>query len=211
MNQTISLVSQNPNPITLIIKGFNTNQVTQQIAIVNFGSFYQAGFIFAIDDTTPNTQSIGGKVAAKLDSSSIIWTPVAISMNALSLTNGKQNTIDIINQVPTYNPLNTYAAGLCSLKTSGNYNDWYLPAICEMDATSAGTGCTPMGADIQTNLVNTPNFALYNFQFVNYYWSSTRIDSSSAWSELFSSSGTSISASCTFATTNVVRCARELT
>ncbi|HBD9375928.1 TPA: DUF1566 domain-containing protein [Legionella pneumophila] len=68
----------NPTPILLTIKGDNTNTVISEINIVTYGSAYQSGFIFAIDDTTPPSGSIGGKVVALRDQITdppgIIWS-----------------------------------------------------------------------------------------------------------------------------------------
>lgn len=41
--------------------------VTANIVVLGFGCQYQSGYLFAIDDTTPATSSIGGKAAATVD------------------------------------------------------------------------------------------------------------------------------------------------
>jgi hypothetical protein len=65
----------NPTPITLSVQGTNTNTLTPTLNIVALASVYQSGFIYSIDDTTPITRSIGGKVAALTDQSNgIIWS-----------------------------------------------------------------------------------------------------------------------------------------
>ena len=69
----------NPTPITLSVQGTNTNTLTPTLNIVTLASVYQLGFIYSIDDSTPTTGSIGGKVAAVTDQaaaypSGIIWS-----------------------------------------------------------------------------------------------------------------------------------------
>ena len=69
----------NPTPITLSVQGTNTNTLTPTLNIVALASVYQSGFIYSIDDTTPTTGSIGGKVAAVTDQAAaypngIIWS-----------------------------------------------------------------------------------------------------------------------------------------
>ena len=69
----------NPTPITLSVQGTNTNTLTPTLNIVALASVYQSGFIYSIDDTTPITGSIGGKVAAVTDQAAaypagIIWS-----------------------------------------------------------------------------------------------------------------------------------------
>ncbi len=74
-----------PTPITLSISGTNTNTLTPTLNILTYGSVYQGGFLYSVDDTTANTGSIGGKVASLTDQAapyigsgpqgtSIIWS-----------------------------------------------------------------------------------------------------------------------------------------
>jgi hypothetical protein len=53
--------------------------VTADIDILGYGCIYQSGYLFSIDDTTPNTTSIGGIVAGLTDtiapSPGIVWSP----------------------------------------------------------------------------------------------------------------------------------------
>jgi uncharacterized protein YjdB len=68
-----------PTPITLIASGGNTNTLGLQIDILIYGSVYQGGYIYAVDDTTPTTGSIGGKVVSLADQAArypggIIWS-----------------------------------------------------------------------------------------------------------------------------------------
>ncbi|KTD07702.1 DUF1566 domain-containing protein [Legionella jamestowniensis] len=160
----------NPTPITLAITGRNTNTVRPTINILTYGSVYQSGYVFAINDNTVNTGSIGGKVAALSNQASFgidgrIWSsdnagnPVfdpipGINQNSINppeacngALNGACNTNVIVNYYspPQTNPavnLSFYAAGLCKA-TIGGYSDWYLPAICEMgyDNAAQNTGC----------------------------------------------------------------------
>lgn len=56
-----------PTPITLTIAGSNTNTLTLSVNILAYGSVYQSGYVYSIDDSTVNTGSVGGKVAALTD------------------------------------------------------------------------------------------------------------------------------------------------
>ncbi|MCL9684617.1 DUF1566 domain-containing protein [Legionella maioricensis] len=169
----------NPTPISLTISGDNTNTLTPTINILTYGSVYQSGFIFNIDDTTPNSGSIGGTVAALIDQvapapNGIIWSSngnggtsadaafdaipgiYQNSSTPLDACNGNLdgacNTRVIVNFYPAVN-LNFYAAGFCKETISG-YTDWYLPAICEMgyDSLNIGTTCGTQAVPISQNM-----------------------------------------------------------
>ncbi|MDP3560164.1 MAG: DUF1566 domain-containing protein [Legionellaceae bacterium] len=69
----------NPTPITLTIAGSNTNTLAPTVNILTYGSVYQSGYVYAVDDSTPNTGSIGGKAMtlsdrAEPDPSGIVWS-----------------------------------------------------------------------------------------------------------------------------------------
>ena len=68
-------------PVTLTVQGSNTNTLTPAINVLTYGSTYETGFVFSIDDTYadfPESVSVGGKVAALSDQvsagSGIIWS-----------------------------------------------------------------------------------------------------------------------------------------
>lgn len=109
--------------------------------VLSYGCIYQGGFIYSVNDTTPNTSSIGGKTAAVTDTfpgqdSPGIATPdwggygtdigsALYYNNPQGANNGSANSVAIISALtthyssPPYNgsspvPLSNYAAGLCS-------------------------------------------------------------------------------------------------
>jgi len=183
-------VASAPTPSVISIQGSNTGvPVSANIVVLTYGNIYQGGYVFSIDDTTTTTGSVGGKVAALTDQAAlappaIVWdsTPgcgggACPLTNATSITNGLNtaggNTFKVIQ---TLNPIatTTYAAGLCSATING-FNDWYLPAICEMgyDAISVcGLVGAPILQNIQSNLI-APGISNFNFTLPEYYWSST--------------------------------------
>ncbi|RYH26679.1 MAG: DUF1566 domain-containing protein, partial [Alcaligenaceae bacterium] len=125
-------------PAVVTIAGSNTNTLTSQIAVLAYGSVYQAGYVFAVDDTLPISGSIGVKVAGLTNrSNAIMWSPVNSSVGATSPTDGASNSRAILAAYSA-SPANSYAAGLCS-QPQGGYSDWYLPAMCEF-AASCGNG-----------------------------------------------------------------------
>jgi hypothetical protein len=100
------------------------------------GELYGGGVIFYLNSTGQH-----GLICSMIDlSSGICWIPkafqtVLIGPTAQSDWNGYNNTLAIISHAGQGN---TYAAGLCSIYTNadystGIYNDWYLPAIDELN------------------------------------------------------------------------------
>ncbi|WP_412758143.1 hypothetical protein [Legionella bozemanae] len=96
-----------------------------------------------------------------------------------------------------------YASGLCTT-TINTYSDWYLPAICEMDAVTGNITC-PIGTQSMLGglsfLLGDPGAATPNTScnppsgtdcLAGYYWSSTEgslVPQSGAWNEYFASGG----------------------
>ena len=154
--------------VALPIQGSNTNTVTPMVAVVTYGSVYQGGYVFAIDDATPNTGSVGGKVAATSDTASARWSPnhdflPGIDELAVASCEGAQegacNTRVIVEYYTTVRGEDpaSYLAGLCATATDDGYTDWYLPAICEAgyDGVGAASGCgTRLAPTLQNMYLN---------------------------------------------------------
>lgn len=159
-----------PVPITFNVGGVNTNIVSASVHVLEFGSVYQSGYVFAFDDTTPATGSVGGKVVALADiaASPLPWSTSPNLINASSLTDGVANTQLIVAVYDGMSvPRGNYAAGACTELNAGG-TGWYLPAICEM--STAAAGCTPGQPDIQSLVDNSATLPPTPAQ---QHWSST--------------------------------------
>ncbi len=187
----------------LIIMGEHTTPVSVDVAVLGYGSVYQDGYVFSINDNTPTSESVGGVVMSLVDQAAswpngIIWAsngaqqgssvcPSGPYTNCTAYdaipgiyypaqspdicdgqTDGACNTAQIIGYYPDVNPT-YYAAGLCSGRI-GHFEDWYLPAICEMgyagrapeppeNPSPCGSQETPLLQNIQSNLLD-PNNAI---------------------------------------------------
>ena len=146
-------------PLTITVGGSNTNVVDLQVGVVTFGSIYQGGYIFAIDDTTDSGSSIGGSIVALDDNGTVAWGTQGTVTNASSLTDGATNTATIISTLGN----GTYAAALCSgfsIDDSGNspcssgtcYSSWYLPSICVMSNNASDANCATGTPNIFDNV-----------------------------------------------------------
>lgn len=222
-----------PVPVTLSIGGSNTNLLSPTVQVLTHGSVYQGGYVFAINDATPNTGNIGGKVAALADASpGVIWGSngnggVAIDVaydvipgvDELSTpvvgichggTDGACNTEEITR---FYTGVNTayYAAGACRA-TIATYSDWYLPAVCEL-GSDASPGCA--GAQsMQANLIDNNALSVGTLPTAISYWSSTPSNAApdfNAWAHQFGVGVLADSSADLKHELHKVRCVRALT
>ena len=122
-------------------------------------------------------------------------------------------------------PLTYYAAGLCTA-TINSYTDWYLPAICEMDAVNVNVTC-PAGTQSMLGdlsvLIGDPSATTPSTSctppsgtdcLAGIYWSSTETSFNPqyyAWFEYFASGGGSHQRSGNKYVALGVRCSRALT
>lgn len=222
-----------PVPATLRITGSNTNTVTTDVSVLDHGSVHQSGYVFSLDDTTPNTGSVGGKAAALTDvSTGVFWSANAGGSAAFDAIpgishtdvappchgnrDGACNTDTLVGFYAT-TPSTTYAAGLCRTTQHGR-SDWYLPSICEMgfDATGNGTSCgtsvAPLTDNMQSNLVDKANVG--GLLAATTYWSSTQfgaVPAFGAFGQRFDTAGASQQGAYNKNFLFAVRCARALT
>jgi RNase P/RNase MRP subunit p29 len=229
-----------PVPGVLSVTSDESAATSVNVMVLGYGCIYQGGYVFAVDDTTPNVGSIAGKVAALTDQapaypSGIVWasdgTPgqsdyfdipgidETSTTPCAGPTDGACDTGQIASHYspPSSFPPSLYAAGLC-LETIAGYTDWYLPAICEMGfvvgyypyPTSCGSAASPAVQNIESNLVSTGVLSLSG-----YYWSSTEGSDdpeAHAWLESFSADpGSSSQPEAAKFVAAGARCARALT
>ena len=204
-----------PTPGVVSIASDESSSSSFTVTILGYGCLYQGGYVFAIDDTTPATGSIAGKVAAVTDQAPAYPNGVMWSSNGtpgqpdffdipgidetsttpcIGAIDGTCNTLQIVTQYSPASafPPSLYAAGLC-LGTMSGYSDWYLPAVCEMGFDGAGvsgSGCgsssSPLVQNMQSNLTGLSNVPS------GYYWSSTEYSADpagSAWVQDFTPGG----------------------
>ena len=137
-----------PTPINLSVHGTNTNTLTPTLNIVTLASVYQSGFIYSIDDTTPTTGSIGGKVAAVTDQATdspngIIWSSDG------SGTTSSNIAIFGITEVSTSVSPNPSAGQItgqfaCNGKIDGSCDTANIVTYYDANRAEGGTAPTPL-------------------------------------------------------------------
>ncbi|BCA94732.1 hypothetical protein TUM19329_10930 [Legionella antarctica] len=181
-----------PVPTTVTVTADNAPSTDVNVLVLGYGCIYQGGFLFSVDNATPSTQSIGGKVAALTDEEEspadffFQWATLFDNTAADSITDGLSNT----NALET--PVGQYpAAQACRNKSEQGFTDWFMPAICELGRYSNPPGGTDAGC-------GTTNPNLYTTLHTNglggfagdFYWSSTGFSgfpTDFAWLQVFSS------------------------
>lgn len=159
-----------PEPTIVTVSADNVPSTNVNVLVLGYGCIYQGGFLFSVDDSTPNTGSIGGKVAALTDEEESLASQWATELNdtaADSITDGFANT----NALAT--PEGQYpAAQACLNKSSQGFTDWFMPAICELGrfvGPGSNAGCGNTNPNLYTTL-HTNNLG----GFANVaYWSSS--------------------------------------
>lgn len=152
-----------PVPGTIQVSGDNTNTVSSNAVVLSYGCIYQGGYVYAFDDTTPTSASVGGKVAATADQASAFPNGIVWSSNGstgggsggANLTGTSYDAIPGIDETstpasgsPSYA---TFSAGFASAYTNPN------PFI----ASSFGSCDGPFDGACNTNNI----VAFYN-QFI---------------------------------------------
>ncbi|MBA2655433.1 MAG: DUF1566 domain-containing protein [Tatlockia sp.] len=191
-----------PVPANITVSADNAASTNINVLILGYGCIYQNGFLFSVDDSTPNINSIGGKIAALADEpGTYLWSTITNNTAADSISDEFSNT----NALAT--PIGQYPAAQVCLN-----QNWYLPAICEL-GRYVGSGINPGCETTNPNLYIT----LYQNNlggFTNFiYWSSTEgniLPVVTAWSQRFGT-GSIFNSSTKISNALQVRCIRALT
>ncbi len=157
----------NPTPITLSISGINTNTLTPTVNILTYGSVYQGGYVYAVDDTTPDTSSVGGSVVTQTDQAprfpdGVVWSSNGESSTSVSYDSipGITETSTTGSSAPTYATAqivfdNTYSNAFafpfpssgsfyaCDGQTDGACNSDNILTLYDTYVTNYGIGGSP--------------------------------------------------------------------
>ena len=189
-----------PTPATITVSANNALSVTTNVVVLTYGCQYQSGYVYSVNDSTPTSGSVGGKIAALLDSvagqTSITnaapnWGGFGCDIGSSLWDNATQGANDgSTNSSATVSALTTnslslpcsispvaladYAAGICSQYTTPSDAGliWYLPSICELSGISPSSNCTS-GTTSMLNQLRLLSPAVGGFVNTGYYWSST--------------------------------------
>ena len=148
-----------PTPIALNISGLNTNIVTVNLDVLTYGSIYQGGYLYAVNDTTPNTGSIGGKVVALSDQApaypnGVVWGSNGESTGLYKVSNDIIPGIDNSSTTATPEPTYVDAVNLFDDTYDNAPVPYTFPSSDSFSACNGGTDGACNSANIST-LYNT--------------------------------------------------------
>jgi len=109
-----------PTPGQIVVSAANVDApVTSNVFVLDYGCQYQGGYLYSVDDTTPNNGSIGGKVVALQDqaapklpsgsqATSIIWSSNNAATGGVTYSYDYIPYISETAGVPNYNDSQEY-------------------------------------------------------------------------------------------------------
>jgi hypothetical protein len=198
-----------PEPSVITMKTTQAEiVVSAKVMVLGYGCIYQGGYVFSIDDSTPETRSIGGKVVQTTDRFfETFWSEDGISvwgiddtstMNHPSPTSNKailktgQLSCDAMNDgaCATNNIIKQYQSGTAAHTCMGLINghiDWYLPSVCELGFLDPSQDDFSIDSIPSLNQINTcaidSTSILHQLADLDFkadlYWSSTQSSESS--------------------------------
>jgi hypothetical protein len=212
-----------PTPGVVSISSDESNTALVSITVLGYRCIYQGGYVFAVDDTTAITGSIGGTVAAVADQASgVEWSfdrfdipgidELSTPPACLGTSDGACDSAQIVAHYSA-DPPSSYAAGAC-LANIGGFTDWYLPAICEMSfSTFNNAGCGTAGSPLIQNMNSNIGPATLGASS-SVYWTATEFSPNptvGVWAQYLGSGFSTQIALVKNANPSAVRCARALT
>ena len=149
-----------PVPGTIQITADNSTTVTTNVVVLGYGCIYQGGHVFAFDDTTPNTSSVGGKVMTTADQAAsfpngIIWSSNGLSSDAMDTSYDIIPGIDETSTTSTGSPdYATFSSFFSSTYT--NMNPFMSSSFANCNGATDGS-CNTLNIATFYNLFFTTN------------------------------------------------------
>ncbi len=181
-----------PVPGIIEIQTDNAPTLSTSVVVLGYGCIYQGGALFSVTETTDIAQSIGGKVTTLENGYAGPWGPTDVLVGGIGVDSTASPTSCNGKSDGACNTARIVAAGLvgqvagngCAALDVAGFDNWYLPAICEMgyDGSSTGNGCGTLASPFMQNLYT--NLKDKGVIPTAAYWASTESSiAGQAWSQ----------------------------
>jgi len=149
-----------PVPGVVPVSADNATTVSSDVVVLGYGCIYQGGYVYAFDDTTPNTGSVGGKVVTTSDQAAAYPNGIVWSSNGG--TGGGSGPVDTsYDTLPGIDETSTSATGLPTYATFASFfSSTYTNANPFTSASFA------MCNGISDGSCNTDNILTFYNQFI---------------------------------------------
>ena len=162
-----STFATEPVPGVINVTSSNASPVSINVTVLSYRCNYQGGYIYAFDDTTAPSRSVGGKVSTTVDQAApypvgVVWSSNGKSghgIGGLDYTDVSQDTIPGIGEtstVSTGSPTYTTFTDFFSLTYPNNANPWTSSSFSTCIGNSNGS-------------CNTGNILTFYNQFITNY------------------------------------------
>jgi hypothetical protein len=144
-----------PVPGEITVSADNATTTTVGVVVLGYGCIYQGGYVFALDDTTPNTSSVGGKVAAISDQAPAFPNGVVWGSNGGSSVNVSFDLIPGISETST------------TVSGSPSYTDfsaWFSTTYTNLNPFTSASFASCAGSF--DGSCNTANIVTFYSQFI---------------------------------------------
>lgn len=136
-----------PIPGAIQIAADNTNTILVNVAVLSYGCIYQGGHVYALDDTGPTGESVGGKVAATSDQASVLWSSNGTSAATDAIygtaeTSTSSSPVPASGQVGTQHACNGASDGACNTENIYGYYQAYAAGAPINPFLYAAGACT---------------------------------------------------------------------
>ncbi len=151
-----------PVPGTIQVTTNNANTVSTNVIILSYGCIYQGGYIYAFDDTTPETGSVGGKVATTTNQAlphpqGLIWSSNGSGGQAVNVVYDPIYGISETSTPSSPNPSSGQVSGqtACNGITDGSCNTNNIYVYYQNNATNAPINLSYYAAGLCKQTINS--------------------------------------------------------
>lgn len=150
-----------PVPGGVQVSADNATTVSSDVVVLGYGCVYQGGYVYAFDDTTPNTGSVGGKVVTKSDQAAaypngIIWSSNGTDGGSANVVYDSIYGISETSTTSSANPDSVKESGqiACNGATDGSCDTGNIYVYYQNNATNAPINLSYYAAGLCKQTIN---------------------------------------------------------